>query len=193
MRNMIIAGVVIGIIALGGGIYYVTMRDSGSGETTSTAVSTGDQAEIGDTKSACELFTLDTARSVLGESATASDLPPGAQASTDDVSVTNCLYEAEGASDFATVSLLARGAKTSTGAQSNVFGFEGNQDRSNFEGVGGEFGPTEPIDGLGQRAFFDPDFEQVNVLVDDGRYWLIVQADSREQSEQIARLVLSSI
>lgn len=192
---IVISGFIVTILAIGGGIYLVTTQsDDGSTPTTTTEVATGDQAEVGDTKEACEVFTQTIANNVLGEGATKAELPPGAQASTDDVSVTNCVYEAAG-SDVVlpTANVLVRGAKTNDGKDSNKFGFEGNQDRSNFEGIDGEYGPTEPISGLGDAAFYDPDFEQVNVLVDDGKYWLIVQADTRAQAEQLAGLLVENL
>lgn len=193
MKTIIIAGVLVAILAIGGGIYYVTLQKDDGSPATTTEVATGEHAEVGETKESCELLTAEIAKTVLGEGAAKAELPAGAQVSNNDVSVTNCLYEAGSGAQIATVNMLARGAKTAAGQESNRFGFEGIQDRSNFEGTGMEHGPTQPISGLGDAAFFDPDFEQVNVLVEDGNYWLIIQGETRAQSEQIARLVLENI
>jgi hypothetical protein len=191
LSPLILGVVIITILAVGGGVYFVTMQNGGDSST--AEVSTGEQADVGETKDACEAFTLDIAKTVLGEGVEKSDLPPGAQASTDDVSVTNCAYEVDSSSGFMSANALLRGAKAPGGIESNKFGFEGNQDRSNFEEAEIEYGPTEPINGLGDSAFYDPDFEQVNVLFGEGKYWLIVQADSRAQTEQLAELMTENL
>lgn len=190
LSPMIIGGVIITVLAVGGGVYYVTTQNNEGGSTSTTQVSTGDSADIGNTKEACELFTLEIAKTVLGEDATKAELPAGAQTSNDDISVSNCLYEAN---TSMTVSVLVRGAKTAAGKDSNRFGFEGNEDGSNFEDAGVKYSETEQINGLGDAAFYSPDFKQVNVLADDGKYWLIIQGETREQSEQLAKLLVENI
>lgn len=194
LSPIILGGIIITILAVGGGIYYVTTQSDGGGSpATTTEVSTGEQAQAGETKGACDVFTLDIAKSVLGDGAIKSELPAGAQASTDDISVTNCVYEVDGSTGFTSANVLVRGAKTSSGNESNKFGFAGNQDRSNFADTGMEYGPVETITGLGDDAFYDPDFKQVNALVGDGKYWLIIQAGTRAQAEQLAQLLVNNL
>jgi len=192
-KPIVIGGVVF-VIAVIGGVYLVTSKDDTTGDTNSAEVQTGDQADSGNTVEACDIYTQAIAEQVPGAGSIISDATPAYDASTDDVSVTNCQYTKDDPDSLGilTASALVRAGKTQTGKDSNVFGFEGNQDRSNFadqEGI--TYGPTEPISGLGEAAFWDPDFEQVNVLLGDGQYWLIIQAESRAETEQLANLLVA--
>lgn len=189
MKTIIIwaAGVIV-IAAAGFGAYQVFFRDDRTGETVAENVQTGETADAGATKTACDVLTEEIAKQVLGEGASKGELPPAAQTSTDDVSVTNCIYEVEGPglTDFQSVSVLVRGGKTSSGKESNKFGFENNK---TMEGIG----TVEEINGTGDAAYYSSGFGQVNVLVDDGTYWLIVQGETREQTEQLAGLVAEEL
>ena len=85
---------------------------------------------------------------------------------------------------------MVQGSKTATGKTSNEFGFDNNK---KLDAQGGQTGTNEPISGLGDAAYFSPAFGQVNVLVDDGTYWLIVQAENRAQTEQLAKLLVENL
>lgn len=188
-----IAGAVITIAAVGAGVYLVVIKD-GSGATSTQNVQTGDQAQAGATKTACDVYTLDIAKAILGDGARKSDLPSSAQTSSADVSVSNCSFEADQGQALLIANVLVRGAKNAGAYSTNEFGFNGNQNRSNFEGSGISYGPAEPISGLGDAAFYDPDFEQVNVLVNDGQYWIIAQADGgRAKAEQLAKAIVEKL
>lgn len=192
---VIIGGIVVAVLALGAVFYGTNAQKDDKSPETSTVSTAEDPVALGDTKDACDVYTQEIAQTIPGSGATKAELPPGAQASTDDVNVSSCIYQLDDSSlSGLTASVLVRGAKTEDGKNSNVFGFEGNQDRSNFEGdETAEYGPTEPVNGIGEKAFYDPDFEQINVLANDGQYWLIVQADSREQTEQLAKLLVENL
>jgi hypothetical protein len=181
------AGAIV-VIAAGFGVYQVVIKDDTTGEVNTADVQTGEEAEAGATKTACDIYTDDIAKQVLGESAQKSDLPTASQASTDDVSVTNCAYEVEGPglTDFQSANVLVRGGKTSSGKDSNKFGFENNK---TMEGIG----TVTEISGIGDAAYYSTGFEQVNVLVQDGTYWLIVQGETRQQTEQLAKLLAEKL
>ena len=198
-------GGVIVLTAVGYGVYQVVIKDDN--DLVDQNVQTGEQADAGATREACDIFTEVMAKQVLGEGARKGELPTASAASTDDISVTNCLYEADdpNSKGILTANVLVRGGKTAVGKTSNKVGFEGNQDRSNFEddGIsdGTEYQPTVPITDLSEAAFYDPDFNQVNVLVDEGTYWLIIQADgintgvndSGEAARTLAELLVDNI
>lgn len=195
MKKLIIwvaAGAVI-IAAVGFGVYQVVFKEDKTSKTTTSEVKTGEQADAGATKTACDIYTDDIAKQVLGEGARKSDPVPAADASTDDVSVTNCTYEqgdANTMSDIAVANVLVRGGKTSTGISSNELGFENNK---TLDAEGGNAGTSEDISGIGDAAYYSPAFEQVNVLVDGGTYWLIVQAETRDQAEKLAKLLTEQL
>lgn len=173
------------IVAIGGGIYLVTQKDDKGGSTTST-VATGDQADAGATKAACDIFTDAVAKQVLGEGAVKSEVPGGGAASTETVSVTQCMYEVGEGRDITVANLLVRAAKNKDAYESNRFGFESTKTQ------GGS--PAEDIGGLGQAAYFNTSFKQTNVLVNDGQYWIIIQAgNTRQMSEQLAREVVKNL
>lgn len=185
------AALVIFAAAYGG--YQILFKDDKDGDEAATeSVETDEHSDAGATKTACDIFTDAVAAKVLGSGATQGELPAGASASTDDVSVTNCLYEIDDpdSEGILTASVLVRGGKTDTGKSSNEFGFDNNK---TLDAQGGQTGTSEPISGLGDAAYFSPAFGQVNVLVDGGTYWLIVQAENREQTEELARLLVEQL
>lgn len=179
-----VAGAIV-IVAIGGGIYLVTQKDDKGGSTTTT-VATGDQANAGATKTACDIFTDSVAKQVLGEGAMKSEVPGGGAASTDDISVTQCMYEIGEGRDIVVANILVRGAKNKDAYESNKFGFESTKSQDG--------NPAQDIAGLGEAAYYNTGYKQTNVLIDGGRYWIIVQAgNTREMSEQLAKEVVKNL
>ena len=143
--------------------------------------------------SACELFSIDDARQVLGESAEKPEDLAGADASSDDMEVTQCLYEvppaeAGSADEQKQASLLARSAKTDSGARSNEEVFSGAAKPAN----------VEDVSGYGDAAFWNPEFGQLNIL--KGSNWYILQVGGSVPSErtldeakQLADVLISSL
>lgn len=186
-----IGGAVILFGAVYGGYQVIFVDDKDGDQAATESVEPGEH-EAGATKTACDIFTDAVAAKVLGSGATQGESPARAGASTDDVSVTNCLYEIDDPDSEGTLtaSVLVRGGKTDTGKSSNEFGFDNNK---KIDAQGGQTGTSEPISGIGEAAYFSPAFGQVNVLVDKGTYWLIVQADNQEQTEQLASLLTEQL
>lgn len=172
-----IAGGAIAVLALGG-VLYVVVRDD-EGNTSETIVQTGDSADPGATKTACDVFTPDIAKQVLGEGATQAPTPPGGNVSSGDIRVTQCLYNTGDSLDSPMANVLVRGAKNRDAYKTNEFGFDN--------------GRGEALSGLGDDAYFSPEFGQVNILVNGGQYWVIVDADgNRDSAESIARSIVSN-
>jgi hypothetical protein len=187
-----IGGVIIILAAVYGGYQVIFVDDKDGDQAATEGVETGEHSNAGATKTACDIFTDAVAAKVLGSGAMQSELPAGASASTDDVSVTNCLYEIDDpdSEGILTASVLVRGGKTDAGKSSNEFGFDNNK---KIDAQGGQTGTSEPISGIGDAAYFSPAFGQVNVLVDEGTYWLIVQGDTRAKTEQLAKLLVGQL
>lgn len=173
------------IVAVGGGIYLVTQKDN-TGNPTTSSVATGDQADAGATKTACDIFTDTVAKQVLGAGAVKSEIPGGGVASTDDISVTQCMYEVGEGRDIVIANILVRGAKNKNAYESNKFGFESTKSQDG--------NPAEDISGLGEAAYYNTGYKQTNVLINGGQYWIIIQAgNTREMSEQLAKEVVKNL
>ncbi len=115
---------------------------------------------------ACDVLTEAVAKQILGDGASKSDTSAG-NASSDAVSVSNCIYtvkidpNASKPNNTKGVSVLARAAKTQEGADSNQSQFGSNKPSG-----------TQAVSGVGDKAFFNPQFGQLNVL--KGSNWYIV-------------------
>lgn len=158
-------------------LIVIAITVSGCGKktttTTNTAVNTtvktgGDAVVLVD---ACDVLTAAVAKNILGDAAAKGDLP-GSQASTQDVSISSCVYTAKidptaavRISNTKGASVLIRAAKTKAGADSNKSQFGANKPAG-----------VQDVDGLGNTAFFNPQFGQLNVL--KGGNWYILSSYS---------------
>jgi hypothetical protein len=194
-RDMkLIVMVTVGVVIIAGavvGAYFVLQSDSEPKTVNEQEGNVGEDIKPGATKTACDILTQEVANEILGSGATKGQLPSTSQVSTDAVSVSNCLYEKETEDVLTVANILVRGAKTAEGYESNEFGFN---DTKNFSGTEGEAADSPNIENLGDAAYYNPAFEQVNVLVNDGQYWVIAQADGgRASAERLARLVIANL
>lgn len=188
-----------GVVVSMGSLVGLACRDSSESRQTAE-VETGQQAEFADIKQACEVFTLDMARQLLGESARPSEISAPFTGASDDLASSTCTYEAEDptpASPLSTVitaSILLKGAKTDTGKSSNRFSFE--QNMAEFQQAGE---PPETVAGLEDAAYYIGGvINQLHILVEDGSYELIVSVmdpdgNNRAATERLARLVTERI
>ncbi|MHB1055548.1 MAG: hypothetical protein ACYC6B_09285 [Thermoleophilia bacterium] len=185
----------IGAIIIMGGASAVSIGcGSGDQATDATKTASGQSGDVktGDgvlvTVDACDVLTATVARQILGDAAARGDLPAGST-STKDVSVSSCVYTAKidpGAavriSNTKGVSVLVRSAKTDAGA---------NPNRAQF-GTGRP-AAAQDVAGLGDDAYFDTQYGQLNVL--KGGNWYIVTSYSGktngtlESSRQLADLL----
>jgi hypothetical protein len=188
----------IGAVFIGGSVGCTGAdRDESS---RATDVETGREAELADVPQACDVFTLEMARQILGDSAKQSELSAPFTGSTDDLAGSTCTYEAEDPTPVnrfvttITASMMLRGAKTDTGRSSNRFTFE--QARTQME-QGGE--APETVTGVGDAAYYIGGvINQLTVLVDGGQYELNVSAsdpdgDNRGATEQLAKMVMAKL
>jgi hypothetical protein len=114
------------------------------------------------TKSACEVLTVEVARQLLGSVSRAAS--PAPEAGSDDVTVSTCTRtnRATSVTEARTASLLMRVAETGTGAKSNEAVFASS---SLPKGA-------EEVEGYGEKAFWNPAFGQLNIL--EGGNWYIL-------------------
>lgn len=161
MNNKIIALIIGAVIIFSGGIYMISRgKDDGSikitNQTTGQTVNVkeGEFAEV--KVNACDVLTESAAKQVLGADAKKGDVS-NYDTSSSDVSVSQCIYTAPSKG----ASILARAAKTKTGADSNKAMF-GDQKPA---------GATD-VSGIGDKAYFTSDLHQLNVL--KGNNWYIV-------------------
>lgn len=166
---------IIGFVIVVGGVSAVLIiRNNGDKNTTVTDTKTGQSTDVKTGSNAiiavvaCDILTEATAKNILGDAAAKGDLPAGSQVSTKDLSVSSCIYTAKidpaaavRISNTKGVSVLVRAAKTNSGAASNK----------------AQFGSAKPagvqdVAGIGDAAFFNPQYGQLNVL--KGGNWYIL-------------------
>lgn len=146
------------------------------------------------TKQACELFTLDDAKKVLGDTAVKSEDAGTGGASSDDIEVSQCFYQLPAGADITSItnqkqaSLLVRSAKTQTGADSNKDYFNGSTKPENVQDVA-EYGDA---------AFWSPDYGQLNIL--KGNQWYILQVGpaalsgrTQADAKKLADVIISKL
>ena len=150
---------------------------------------------------ACNLLTVELAKSVIKGEVENDRESPYANLANENVSLSTCTYiskEGTTLKDIKTVGLLIRQAKNDTGRESNKFGFEKNKKREygdiskelqELKKLGitpKESSPVEEIDISGQKAYFDPDLKQFNVLIKDANFWIMVSGNNVEKSDLLS-------
>ncbi|MEI6850775.1 MAG: hypothetical protein WCK26_02295 [Candidatus Saccharibacteria bacterium] len=169
--NKIVIWIISGVVVVAGGVLAVVLFSNNGAKVTNTntgqttSVKTGNDAII--SVDACDILTEIIAKQILGDAAEKSDTTNG-QTSTDDVSVSNCTYTASIDPNAAVrisnkkgVGVLIRAAKTNAGIETNKTIFTTNKPAG-----------VQDINGLGESAFFNPQFGQTNVL--KGGNWYII-------------------
>ncbi|MCE7936722.1 hypothetical protein DYH10_02965 [Candidatus Saccharibacteria bacterium CPR2] len=142
------------------------------------------QSSASQYKSACDVFTLEIAKKHLGENARLGDTPSSDDSTEGDNLITSsCLYGA-GEDSLESRNIQLNTAKNSTGEEWN----RNNYEQAPFETA--EFGEEEPpklqqISGVGDKAYWNPQLGQLNVLIDNGKYWLTVQGSINDGPEEI--------
>ncbi len=184
------------IIILGGGVFLLTKSDKEAPAKNQTNESTSTSAETQafSPPKACEAFTLEDAKKVLGDSAEKTELPGGGGASSDDIDVSQCIYSQPGGDTLASIktqkqaSLLVRGAKTKKGADSNKDVFTGSLKPAE----------AQDVSGYGDVAYWNPQFGQLNVFKNGN--WYIISAGvstpaekTLEESKALADVLISKL
>lgn len=178
MNKIIIAVLV--VVALAGGIVVMSKKPDKIVEDKVEESTKMTTAETKKSKAACELLTLDDAKTLLGTNATLVDGSGDPNmASTESMSVDNCTYSADGATlgDLKQITVQRQ------------FG-DSVQVKLAYDNYKKEF-PGEDVIGLGDTAYYVTDSEQVQVL--KGQYWLHVAGGSINAGDTANReLVIKS-
>lgn len=186
MKKIIIAAVL--SIALVGAGYVFISSNSKKKETNNSSTPAVTESAKTKGKTACELLTLDDAKSLLGENATKSEGNMGANLATNDsVIVDNCTYSADGATlgDLKQITIQRH------------FG-DNSQVNQAYDNYLKEF-PGDTVPDLGDRANYGTNAKQVQVV--KGDYWLSVfggsinagEAANKELGLKAARLALNKL
>lgn len=162
-----------GVIVVGGIGAVVLTRNN---DDTGVKVTANESGEVTDVKTgsnaiiavdACDVLTEAIAINILGDAAAKGDLP-ASDVATEDVSVSSCVYTAKidpvaavRISNTKGVNILVRAAKTTAGSDSNKSQF------TTLKPAG-----VEDVAGIGNAAFYNPTYGQLNVL--KGGNWYIV-------------------
>lgn len=109
-----------------------------------------------DAPKACDILTAGLAQKI--DAGLTANESPDSGASSDAISVSNCNYYS--VSTRVSVGLLVRAAKSDIGAKSNSDQFVTLPPGS------------EPVEGYGDRAYWDPSFGQLNILKNNNWYIL---------------------
>ena len=139
---------------------------------------------------ACDLLSVEDAKTVLGQDIEPADGSDAAAASSDDIAVSRCVFAQKlGAAvtpaSQKQASLVVRSPRSDTGKQANRNVFTGSAKPAN----------VEQVSGFGESAFWNPEFGQLNILKNDA--WYIVEAGpsvpterKAEDAKTLARTVL---
>jgi hypothetical protein len=185
-KNVLI-GIVAGVLIIVGGVVFTVLgsRNASPVEDTSTTTAAADVKLV--PVRACELLTLDEAKSLLGSNASESGNTNAV--TSGDISVDTCSYinNARAASDIRIVTILARSALTDVGLESNLGAFDS----------GGTAHPTDAkaISGYGDKAYWDPRTKQLAIL--QGNTWLSIvyggtnpAKNTLDDAKRVAELVV---
>ena len=138
-------------------------------------------------KNACQIFTSAIAKNVLNGSVRRVNTPSVGQTSTEDVSVSSCAYE----TTETAASLTARAALNRNAYVTNKIGFQSTRAAAVEQGLDIH---TDLSSRYHVAAYYNPTFKQLNILLHQGQYWLIIQADKGKAiTEQLARAFLSQL
>lgn len=172
---------------VGGGLYIASRQDDKKKEATQTATT-----YPAGSKKACELLSFNIAKNFLGEDTTRNTtVPGGSQGPTEEVDISSCTYdEAPGSANV--ISLTVRGAHGNQSSyNTNRYAFE--DARALAPGVTHGEQASEDIPSLGDHAYYNPSTKQVNILVKDGRYWLVIQAPDRDTQVKVGHKILQQL
>lgn len=157
------------------------------------------QDDSNKSKTACDVFSQETAKQVLGESANKVDLTAAsgsvnrAQAANNNVVETNCLFEYKSDDpripDLISVSLTLKEAKNETGKTviKQDFDLIKTSKASDIKQI------TEPIPEFGDAGYYNYSLNRANVLAKDNTYLITVVSPNREKAEKVAKSVIEKL
>jgi hypothetical protein len=163
-KAVVIAIVVLALLLGGAGVYVMLTKSNGNTLPRVTSSSTPITATNLD---ACDILTSDIAKAVVGQ-AVEKVSPATSVIGTADNNVSSCYYVTKSITNgnntdgpkISGVSLLVYVAKTESGAESN---------KGQFTDLSSD---VQRVTGIGDAAFYNPQFHQLHVL--KGNNWYII-------------------
>ena len=151
-KSYLFTGIAI-LVVVGGAVAFMAMGSSSKDDSKSKSKVAYVAVD------ACKTFTLDEAKKLLGDKATAGSNTPATKGQ--DVQVSTCSYvnNASTVAEIKTATVLYRSGLNADGAASNKSGFEANMTK-------------ETVDGYGEHAYWDASLGQLNIH--KGNDWIIV-------------------
>lgn len=172
MKKVII-GIIIAIIFIAGGAGAYVIFKAGTNPTadqpSSDATIKSSSASTFGTVDACSVLTTDIAKSLLGNDVSKGSTP-SSNVSTATIGVSNCSYlkqesptvDNSGQPKISGANLLVQYARDDTGANTNKTQFQSGLSSSEIQ----------KVNGIGDAAFYNPQFKQLHVL--KGSNWYII-------------------
>lgn len=162
MKKYAIIGGAIAVVVIGGLAWWLVAKPSDTTQITTATGGNGGSSYAA--KDACKVLTQTVADQILGAGA---EIGVGNNnASSDDVNVSTCTYSAKtdgtiaGVKNMKLATLMVRSPLSADGATSNEQPFNPMKEGS------------QAVTGYGEKAFWDPEFGQLNVLKSGS--WLIL-------------------
>lgn len=186
-RTVLLILVIIAAL-IGAGFYIFSTKQDNKKEDTNQSANTYPAGS----KKACELLSFNTAKSFLGgDTARNTTVPGGGQGSTEEVTISSCTYdESQGSENV--ISLTVRGAHNNQSSyNTNRYAFE--DARALAPGVTHGEQASEDIPSLGDNAYYNPSTKQTNILINNGQYWLIIQALDRDTQVKVGHRILQQL
>lgn len=184
----------VGLVLVAGAVATIVLADRSSksqDEDISSQSNTTPAVQVAqNVKKACTIFTLADAKKLLGDTAKGGETTDSS--SSADLAVTNCTYTQDSGSNAPvagdnSATLLVRAPRTKQGSASNQ----------------NQFGPLQPtgtvsVSGYGDKAYWDPQYGQLNILKNDNWYILsygpIAPAQrTLAQAQQLAKLLINKM
>ncbi len=172
------------ILAVCAGIIAYLLSSNDKNQNTQPANNQVSSEQKSSYKSACDVFTLEIAKQYLGQKARPGDTKASNNSTEgDNVINSTCLYDG-GEDSLESRNIQVTTAKNATGEQWNRDEFE-NSPKETAEFSGEQAPNLINIDNLGEKAFWNPQMGQLNILLGNGKYWIIVQGSIKDQQSQI--------
>lgn len=181
--------IIILVVVLIGGAGWFVLKPENKETSSSTSSNTSISSPTSGLKTACDIYTLDIAKKYLGETAKKGDTASSdSKTEGNDTIVSSCLYENDAEiSKIINIQLIA--AKNDAGKSWNKNSFE-NSPKETAKLAEEDPPVLENMDGVGEKAYWNPQTGQLCVLVSDGQYWLTVQGSTKSTAEEKAQFKL---
>ena len=124
---------------------------------------------------ACDILTPQKAMNVLGDKVINHEANKPAFDEKTETAISKCSYSDENRGNMHTIALVIRSGTKDAGVQRNITEFATMQSQDD----------TKPVEGIGDKAFYDETKGQLSVL--DGKTWILLKSTFGE-SEKTASL-----